>query len=381
MQKFPVQLVVEPSQGRCFADGEFLQHQIDMSENLHDCDILLGVKEIPVQYLLPGKTYFIFSHTIKKQPHNRKLLQAVLEKNIRLIDYEVLKDEKGNRLIAFGRFAGMVGAHNALWTYGERTGFFSLKRMKDHHDYQEAKQFYRTVKFPALKIVLTGTGRVGSGAAEVLHDMGIEMVTPHDFLHQNHTQAVFTQLDCRHYAAKKDGGHFEKRDYYRHPDHYKSVFAPFYRKADIMINGIFWDSRAPAFFTLKEMSQPDFNLQVIADVTCDIAPNSSVPSTIRASSIQNPVYGFDPHTQTETKPFQPGMIDVMAIDNLPNEMPRDASTTFGELFIRHILPELLLENSPVIEHATIAEGGSLTKHFRYLEDYAYELHTDLSQVL
>lgn len=370
MRESPVHIKVESSPNRCYTDNEYRQQGIELTDQMEDCDILLGVKEVPVQNLLPGKTYFMFSHTIKKQPHNRKLLWAVLDKGIRLIDYEVLKDEKGNRLIAFGRFAGMVGAHNAMWTYGKRTGQFSLNRMKDFLDYQEAKEFYSTLQLPAMKIVLTGTGRVGTGAAEVLHDMGIKMVTPHEFLHKKFSYAVFTQLDCRHYAARKDGEHFEKRDFYHHPEKYKSVFGPFYRHADIMINGIFWDHRAPAFFDIGEMCEPDFRIQVIADVTCDIAPNSSIPSTIRPSSIQDPVYGFDPYSGLETAPFKSDSIDVMAIDNLPNEMPRDASTSFGQQFIQHILPELFKDESSIINRAVITQNGSLTRHFRYLEDYA-----------
>ena len=370
MQKFPIQLVVESSPDRCFSDDEYRQQGIEITRELDDCDILLGVKEVPVNFLLPGKTYFMFSHTIKKQAYNRKLLWAVLEKKIRLIDYEVIKDHNGNRLIAFGRFAGMVGAHNAIWTYGKRTGLFSMNRMKDFHDYQQAKTFYRTLPLPPFKVVLTGSGRVGSGAAEVLHDMGLEMVSPTDFLHKSFQKAVFTQLECTNYAARLDGRSFEKKDFYRYPEQFETVFAPFYRQADIMINGIFWDKKAPAFFTIQDMLQPDFNIQVIADITCDIAPDSSIPSTIHPSTIQNPVYGFDPLTMQETAPFLPGSVDVMAIDNLPNEMPRDASASFGQQFFLHILPEVLAGSSRIIEQAVIAEDGALTPHFRYLEDYA-----------
>ncbi len=370
MQDFQVDIVVEASPLRCYKDEEYEHEDITVTDNLNDCDVLLGVKEVPVGQLIPSKTYFFFSHTIKKQPYNRKLLWAVLEKNIRLIDYEVLKDKNDNRLIAFGRFAGMVGAHNALWTYAQRTSAYSLPRMKDFHDYHEAKEFYKTLKIPAVKVVLTGTGRVATGAADVLRDMGIQQVSPADFLEKTYDHPVFTQLSCQNYVARKDGKPFVKEDFYGHPNRYKSIFAPYYQVADIMVNGIFWDKGAPAFFTVDEMARPDFNLKVIADVTCDIAPESSIPSTLRASTIAVPVFGFDPKSGKETAPHQLGCVDMMTIDNLPNEMPRDASESFGLQFLTHILPELIKEKSRVIEHGTIAENGQLTRYFKHLEDYA-----------
>lgn len=369
MRKFPVEIVVESSPLRCYTDGEYRQEGVEVAADISGCDVLLGVKEVPIGQLVPSKTYCFFSHTIKKQPYNRKLLWSVLQKNIRLIDYEVLKDEAGTRLIAFGRFAGMVGAHNALWTYAQRTGGFEFPRMKDFHDYAAAKDFYLTVNFPAIKIVLTGTGRVGSGAAEVLRDMGIREVKPSEFLAQHFPHAVFTQLECRHYVGRADGDHFEKRDFYRHPERYLSIFEPYWKVADVMVNGIFWDPRSPAFFSLEDMKRPDFNIAVLADVTCDIAPESSIPSTLRASSIADPVYGFDPVSGQETAPFQPHSVDVMAIDNLPNELPRDASESFGHQFFTHILPEFLLPKSHLLDRATIAEQGKLTRHFAYLQDY------------
>lgn len=373
LKAFPVEIAVESCPTRCYKDSEYIEEGIKITNDISDCNILVGVKEVPISQLIPNKTYFFFSHTIKKQPHNRKLLWVILEKNIRLIDYEVLKDENDRRLIAFGRFAGMVGAHNALWTYGQRTGSFSIPRMKDLHDYAEAKELYKTIKFPAVKIVLTGTGRVGTGAADVLRDMGIEQVSPEDFLEKTFTKAVFTQLSCQHYVARKSGRPYDKDYYYEHPDRFKSIFAPYYRQADIMINGIFWDNKAPAFFTQQEMASPDFNIQVIADVTCDIAPLSSIPSTVRASTIADPVFGYDPHTGKETPPFQPSSIDMMTIDNLPNEMPRDASEAFGNQFITYILPELFKPKSDIIEHGTITHDGHLTRHFRYLYDYAHDI--------
>lgn len=369
--KFGLEVVViaQKSNIRAYEDEEYTRYGIALVDDVSDCDLLMGIKEVPLDELIPGKSYSFFSHTIKKQVHNRKLLQAILAKNITLIDYEVLTDDQGRRLIAFGYYAGMVGAHNALYTYGKRTGDFSLKRLHECFDYAEAKALYPNIFWPAVKIVLTGGGRVASGAVRTLIDMGIRQVSPQEYLEQDFDEIVFTQLNCGDYVQRKDGKPFHMQDFFAHPADYESIFEPYTKVSDIMINGIFWDNRAPSFFTVQDMAAAQFNIKVIADVTCDIAPQSSIPSTLRASKIADPVFGFDPKTGMETTPYQPGIIDMMTIDNLPSEIPRDASKAFGEMFIEHILPELLKEKSDVIERATITTEGKLGKHFEYLEDY------------
>lgn len=365
-----VKIVVEPSPIRSFTDEEYADLGIPMQEDLSDCDILLGVKEVPVNELIPHKTYFFFSHTIKQQAYNRKLLQTILKKNIRLIDYEVITDDRGRRLIAFGRFAGMVGAHNGVMTYGLRTRSFHLPRMQDFMDYEHVRTHYRDeLELPALRIVLTGSGRVGQGANQVLRDMGIREISPAAFLDQNWPGPVFTHLTSEDYLRRKDGAPFHKQDFYDHPDEYESHFAPYTQVADLFINGIYWDNRAPAFFSREEMTHPDFKIRVIADVTCDIAPVSSIPATLKASTIADPIFGYDPVENKEVEPFQPHVIDMMTIDNLPSELPRDASQAFGDMFLMHVLPELLKPESRLIERATIAENGHLGKDFEYLQNY------------
>jgi len=367
----PVQIVVQPSPIRCFKDGDYADQGIDLQEDMRDCDILMGVKEVPADWLIPEKTYLFFSHTIKKQPYNRSLLQAVLAKNIRLIDYEVLTNENGERLVAFGYYAGIVGAHNALWTWGRRSGQFSLPRLYESHDYAEMLRVYQQTPLPPLRIVLTGSGRVASGAAKNLLDMGIAQVSPEEFLTHDFTTPVFTQVHAEHYVQHREPGQpFDKKDYYRHGENYASVFAPYYRRTDIFINGIFYDKKAPAFFTVSDMQQPDFHIRVVADISCDMMPGASVPCTIRPSKIADPVYGFDPATGLETAPYLSGSVDVMAIDNLPSELPRDASVFFGEQLLQYILPKFArICQSEVLRRATIAEKGSLTPAFEYLRDY------------
>jgi saccharopine dehydrogenase (NAD+, L-lysine-forming) len=367
-------ITIQPSDERCFSNEAYSEAGATISEDLSACDFQLGVKEIPVSYLKENTTYFIFSHTIKEQAHNRPLLQAMLQKKNRLVDYEVLVNEKNERLIAFGRFAGKVGAHNALYTYGKRTGKFSLPRMKDLSDYAAALEIYKHTTFPKMKIVLTGTGRVAGGSVKVLDDMGIRRVSPEVFLNEEFDTAVYTQLSSKHYVKRKDGKPFETAEFYASPAEFESAFAPYAAVSDVFINGIYWDNDAPAFFTVAEMCEKTFRIEVIADVTCDIAPQSSVPSTIRASTILAPVYGFDPFLKKESAPYQLNNIDVMAIDNLPNELPRDASVAFGQQFINSVLPEIEKGwDSPVISRATICVNGHLTPFFEYLQDYVNQL--------
>lgn len=369
-ENYDVELVVERSPNRCFSDETYSQKRIKLTDNVENCDILIGVKEVPIDQLIPNKTYFFFSHTIKAQPYNRDLLRAAIAKNIRLIDYEVLTNDTGARVIAFGRFAGMVGAHNGLMTYGLRTKAFSLDRMNSFDRYVDAISQYKNTSFPAVKVVVTGNGRVANGSCEVLDDMGFQRVTPSEYLGQSFEVPVYTQLPCEDYVEHKDGGTFAKRDFYSHPEHYKIKFAPYTQVSDIFINGIYWDPKAPAFFSKEDMKRSDFKIQVIADVTCDIAPESSVPSTIRPSTIADPIYGYDPIEAKECAPFTSKSIDIMAVDNLPNELPKDASQSFGEQFITHVLPNLLLGfDHPMIERATIAVRGDLGIHFDYLRDY------------
>lgn len=368
--ELPVEIVVQPSPIRCFRDEEFERLHIKLQADLSDCEILLGVKEVPLDQLIPGKTYLFFSHTIKKQAYNRGLLQAVLDKKIRLIDYEALTNERGERLIAFGFYAGIVGAHNALWTWAQRSGKFALPRLRDCHDYAEALEIYRETILPPVRIALTGGGRVASGAVKNLKDMGIRQVSPQEFLEQDFDEAVFTQLHAEQYVARKDGAPFDKAHFYSDGEEYCSIFAPYAKKADIFINGIYFNKKSPAFFTTEDTRRSDFRIQVIADITCDIMPHSSVPCTIRPSKIADPVFGFSRITGEETAPFQPDSIDIMAIDNLPSELPRDASAFFGRQLLEKILPELVKgKQSPAILRGMITENGDLTEPFRYLDDY------------
>ncbi len=372
-ERLPIRFVAEPSPIRCFKDQEYESAGITVTDQIQDADYYFGIKEVPIHLLYAGKTYFFFSHTVKKQPHNRALLQAVLAKGIRLIDYELLTDQNDDRVVAFGYYAGVVGAHNAIYAYEKRTGGLRIPRMKYLHDYAEAQDIYRSMKRPACNIVVAGKGRVGKGVLRVLGDMGFTPCSPVEFLKLTDGQTGFyTVLGPEQYVERKDGNEYDRTSFYATPELYQSAFLPYAAKADIFINAILWKQGAPAFFTINGMQSPDFRIKVIADITCDIAPVTSVPSTIRASTIDDPVFGFDPKSGKEMAPYQPESIDMMTIDNLPSELPRDASTSFGAQLIEYILPELLVEQSPMLERATIAQNGKLKPQYAYLQDFVNE---------
>ncbi len=369
IQKYPdIDLVVQASDARCFTNEEFTNAGIQVVEDVSDCDILLGVKEAPIADLLPGKTYFFFSHTIKKQPHNKKLLREILSKNICLVDYECLVNEQNVRVIAFGWWAGIVGTYNAFWTFGKKYNLFEIKRAHQCHDLSELLSELKKVTLPPVKIIITGNGRVARGGLEILEGLKIKRVEPAPFFYQSFDQPVFTQMDVNTYYRHKKGHPFHFDHFFKHPEQYESDFLPFTHHADILINAVYWDPKAPRLFSLEDMAAGDFKIKVIADITCDM--NGSIPSTIRATTINDPIFDFDP-VSGELPPFSSeNSISVMSIDNLPNELPRDASVEFGSQLAENVLPALLGENeNKMIEKATIARDGSLTKRFSYLDNW------------
>jgi saccharopine dehydrogenase (NAD+, L-lysine forming) len=369
-QRFPnVTLVCQQSEFRCFTDEEYRDHGLVVQAEVDDCDILMGIKEVPVQNLIADKTYLFFSHTIKKQPYNKKLLQEILRRRIRLIDYEALKDRRGNRLVAFGRYAGIVGAYNGLWTYGKRYKAYSLRRAHECFDVNDLKLELRKVKLPNVKIILTGAGRVGKGSMETLDTAGIRKVNPADFINRTFDEPVYVQLSSGDYHKRKEGGTFNREEFHQNPERYDSYFTDYTRVADILLAGAYWNPKAPVLFTREQMAEDNFRIRVIADITCDI--NGSIPSTKRATTIIDPLYDYDPRNDSEQSPLSNDRhITVMSIDNLPCELPRSASEEFGRDLIDRVLPILIgKDKEDIIKRATIADKGALTFHFKYLQDY------------
>lgn len=368
IDKFGVEVVAQSSDVRIFKDEEYASAGVPVVDSLDDCDVILGVKEVPIDMLIEGKMFFFFSHTIKEQAYNRDLLRAILAKNISLVDYEPLTNESGHRVIAFGRWAGIVGAYNAFWTYGKRYRGYEIRRAHECYDYQDLKSELQKIKLPKLKIAVTGGGRVSKGAMEVLHAIGIRKVTPAAYLEERFDEPVFTQLNTRDYNRHKDGNEFSRKEFYSHPEKFEGDFLKFSAKTDILIACAYWDPAAPVLFDRKDANDPHFGISIIADVTCDI--EGSIPSTKRPSTIDDPIYDYNPSEGTvEQALSEEGNITVMAVDNLPCELPRDASESFGREMIDNVLPQLLGEDNGMIERATITQGGKLTEKYKYLTDY------------
>lgn len=369
---FPnLSVCVASSPSRCYADAEYSALGIEVVADISVADVLFGVKEVPVPQLIPGKTYFFFSHTLKKQPRNKGLLQAILAHAIRLMDYEVVKNQDGERVVAFGRWAGIVGAYNAFWTYGKKTGLFDLRRAGECSDLEDLKVELKKVVLPPIKIVVTGTGRVGKGVLEVLTILGIPQLSPSDFLQSEADQAEFVCLSSADYSRRKSDGGYSREDFYAAPEGYESDFLKFAEQAELLIAAAYWDPSAPRLFELSDIRSPKFSISVIADITCDI--NGSIPTTHRPSTILDPVYDVDRNTGEELPPFgKQNSVSVMAIDNLPCELPREASAEFARQLRDWVIPELEKEHSPILERATLARDGDLTLEYMYLKDYVTE---------
>lgn len=368
---FPeVEITVQPSTVRSYTDQEYLDLGIPVQEDLSHCDILIGVKEVPIPALIQNKTYLFFSHTIKKQPHNQALLKAILAKNITLIDYELLTTQKGERIVAFGYYAGIVGAYNGLMTYGKKWNLYDLKpawQCVDMDDMEE--EFFKVKTLPPIKIALTGGGRVAAGAMAVLNQIGIKQVSVFDYLYKEFPEPVYVQLRSSDYNARRDGKVWDTPDFYAHPQEYQSTFGKFSEVTDLLLAAAYWNPAAPRLFSPANMRQPDFKINTIADITCDI--DGSVPCTKRASTILEPVYDYNPVTELLEPAFsKKSNITVMAVDNLPCELPRNASRDFGRQLIDAVFPHLFRNDEQgIIRRATIAQAGKLMPRYEYLHEY------------
>ena len=369
--KYPdVEFFVQPSKIRCYKDEEYKYLKIPVKEDLSDCDILLGVKEVDKSTFIPGKTYVFFAHVAKEQPYNRSMFKTIVDNKIKLIDYEYLTKDNGMRVVAFGRWAGIVGAYNGLRARGIRTDRFKLKPCHDCKDLDEVWAGLKMIDLiPGLKILVTGEGRVAGGAMETLSNTNAVIVSPEDFLEKQFDVPAVCQIGPQHYTRRKNGKPFDFDDFIKNPGEYESAFEPFTHVTDIFIAAHFWDPESPRFFAPEDMLCEDWNISVIADVSCDI--NGPIPSTIRATTIEKPFYGYNPYTRLEEKPFlNPNNITVMSVDNLPGELPRDASADFGGQLMDNIMDDMLTgKDSDMLRRATICEGGKLTERYSYLEGY------------
>jgi alanine dehydrogenase len=359
---------VESSDIRVFNDEEYIKLGIEVAEDISDCDVFFGVKEIPVDYLLPNKKYFFFSHTIKKQVHNRKLLQAILAKNIELYDHETIVDSSNRRLIGFGRYAGIVGAYNGFRAFGVKYELFTLPKAETLNSKEDLIVRLKRQTLPNIKIVLTGHGKVGMGAKEILDGMKIKQVSVDDFLNKVYSQPVYTQIDVLDYNKRLDGQVLDNNDFYKNPQEYRSNFDRFTKVADIYIAGHFHGNNAPDILTQDMLKAANCKIKVVADISCDV--DGPIACTLKASTIAEPFFGYLPFENKEVPYTHPGSIMVMSVDNLPCELPKDASEGFGEMFMKHVIPAFFNgDKDGILQRAKITENGKLTPRFTYLQDY------------
>ncbi len=362
-------VVVQSSPHRCFSDAEYGAQGIAVASDLADCDILMGIKEVPVAEILQHKTYLFFSHTKKKQPYNRQLLKTILENKNTLIDYECLQHEDGQRIIGFGFFAGVVGAHNGMMVYGARTGAYSLQRVYKQKSLRALIHTYFGLTLPNIKIVVTGSGRVAHGLLEIMNLMGIAEVEREEYTERDFAYPVYVHLKGSDLYELQNGSPYNRELFHQHPEQFQSRFKNYLPHTDVLLNGIYWDVTVPRLFEAAETRAHGFRLAVISDVTDDAF--GSVPINLGDQTIENPVYGVDKISHQKTAPYLPTSVDVVAVGNLPNELPRDASKYFGQQLIKFILPDLLGAGSDVITRATIVKSGVLTPAYNYLHAYAY----------
>jgi alanine dehydrogenase len=359
---------VESSDIRIFSDTQYKNMGITITDNVSDCDVLFGVKEVPVENLIPNKAYFFFSHTIKKQPYNRKLLKAILEKNIDLYDHETIVDEHNRRLIGFGKYAGMVGVYNGIRAFGIKFELFKLPKAETLAGKDALIMHLKRITLPPLKFVVTGTGKVGSGAKEILDAIKVKEITIENYLTKNYTQAVYVQLDVLEYNKRIDGQVLDFNDFVDHPEAYTSDFEKFTKVSDIYFAGHFHANGAPMILTKEMLNASDCKIKVVADISCDV--NGPIASTLRSSTIEEPIYGYWPLENKEVDVFHPAAIVVMAVDNLPCEIPKDASEGFGEQFMEHVIPAFFnSDKDGILQRAKVTEKGKLTPRFAYLQDY------------
>lgn len=362
------QIKVESSDIRVFSDAQYIDLGIDVVTDMTDCDVLFGVKEVPVEALIPNKKYFFFSHTIKKQPYNKKLLQTILEKNIELYDHETIVDAKNKRLIGFGRYAGIVGAYNGFRAFGIKYDLFSLPKAETIKSKDDLIVKLKRQTLPNIKIVLTGRGKVGMGAKEILDGIKIKEVSVDNFLNKNYTEPVYTQIDVLDYNIRKDGKVIDNQDFYTNPQDYISNFERFSKIADVFFAGHFHGNGAPDILTREMLQSPKNKIQVVADISCDV--DGPIACTIKASTIAEPFFGYLPSEHKEVPFTNPASIMVMSVDNLPCELPKDASEGFSEMFMKHVIPAFFNNDKDgILARAKMTENGKLTERFNYLQEY------------
>tara|TARA_B100001250_G_scaffold283883_1_gene245929 strand:+ start:636 stop:1874 length:1239 start_codon:yes stop_codon:yes gene_type:complete len=377
-KQFPsISFLVQPCSNRTFKNEEYEESGAKIIENLNDCDLLFGVKEVDDKKLIPNKTYVFFSHTYKLNKETlsnaqgtpgmdkKELLRSVLKKNIKLIDYENIRDTNGSRYLGFGRFAGIVGCYNTLNLYLLQNKFQPLARAYKINNYERIIKNLSEIYFPKFKLLVTGDGRVNKGVQEVLKFTNIKKVSKKEFLERDFENPVYCNLDTKDYVAHKSKKPFDLKHFIEFPKEYESTTFDYLKVSDLYISAHYWDPSSPKIFTKKQIKQFS-NLKIIGDVTCDV--DGSIPTTIKSTTIEEPNFYLNTETFAEIDKFDSDLA-VMAVDNLPSELPRDSSTEFGNGIVNEVIPYILGKDDGRILNSTIADKGRFLEKYTYLNEY------------
>ena len=374
-----LKIIVQPSKNRCFKDEDYLKAGAEITDDLSNADIILGVKEVEISKLIENKTYLFFSHTSKVRHYinkatqdkaiiyKKELLREVIKKKVTLIDYENIRNISGEayRYLGFGRFAGIVGCYNTLNLYLKLQNKQLLPRAFEINSYEKIKELISKQSFNKLKILQTGRGNVAKGSMEILKLANIKQISINDYLKKKYDEAVFCNISTREYIERIDNKNFSYQDLILNPHKYRSKMKNFLFDTDILITGHYWDSKFPKFFSSNQINEFK-KLKIIGDITCDI--NGAIPTTIRSTSIAKPYYSIDKNSFKEISLGSEG-IAVMAVDNLPSELSCDSSEEFGNNLTSEVLPYLINKDDGRINRATTASNGKFCSPFSYLENF------------
>lgn len=389
-----VNIILQPSSIRCFSDKEYIRVGAQIKEDLQECDFLLGVKEMPKEFIQPNRAHLFFSHTIKGQPYNMPLLKEILDKNATLLDYERIVDENNRRLIAFGRFAGLAGVIDTLSLLGKRWQskkivnplvniLFSMQYKAFGEARQAVLQIENSLKSldRPLKIALIGNGNVSHGVQEILRLLPLAKVSPEELKKEdcpNLAYAIFEEKDF--VVPKNPEQPFELQDYYNNPQKYSACFEQYLPYLDVVINTIYWDARYPRLVTNEALQSlfsknPSPRLEVIGDISCDI--EGAMQCTVKCTTPGSPSFVFDPMTKAITDGWEGKGVAVLAVDTLPCEFPLDASIYFSEKLIPLLLEIIQADLSGTLEESklpsciipsVIVWKGKLTPQYQYLQE-------------
>lgn len=403
--KYGVETFIQPSRIRVFSETDYRKAGAHVQDSLAQSSVVFAVKEIPDEFFEQGKTYVFFSHTIKGQKHNMPMLRKMMELGCTLIDYERIVDEKGRRLVFFGRFAGLAGMVDSLWTFGQRvrweqidSPFTEVKQAIHYKDLKDIQNHLSAIgkkiqtaglprELTPLIIGFAGYGNVSVGAQEILNVFPVQEIQPEQIasVQKNPSNKVIYKVVFKEehmVEPRMSGKPFDLQEYFCHPENFQPAFERYVPSLSILMNCIFWNVQYPRLLTkefLKSsvLKKESLRLRVIGDISADV--NGAIEFTEKTTSPDAPVFVYNPVTDSIIDGFKGDGVVVMAVDNLPCELPRESSEWFSETLLRFV-PSIMkadftvsdfdaLALPPEIKNAVILYQGKLTPAYRYINKF------------